>query len=207
MESQQNTAYQALSSNLKIPNRVDFSSKNLYVGIDVHKERWQVAVYHEGMILSNVSIESNAQRLISHLRKRYGDAQLHCVYESCAWGFHLCRALREAGINCIIVNPADIPGTDKEHKSKTDKVDARKLAVYAASGLLHPIHVPTEKLQKQRSLIRLRKKIWGDLVRVKNRLKGELRFQGYIVPEKYDTACWSNNFYCGLSNLPSGTRT
>lgn len=201
MKSQQNTAYQALSSNVKIPNRVDFSSKDLYVGIDVHKERWQVAVYHEGMILSNVSIESNTQRLISHLRKRYGDAQLHCVYESCAWGFHLCRALRDAGINCIVVNPADIPGTDKEHKSKTDKVDARKLAVYAASGLLHPIHVPTEKLQKQRSLIRLRKKIWGDLVRVKNRLKGELMFQGYIVPEKYDTACWSNNFLLWIEQL------
>jgi transposase len=105
------------------------------------------------------------------------------------------------GINCIIVNPADIPGTDKEQKSKTDKVDARKLAVYAASGLLNPIHVPTEKLQKQRSLIRLRKKIWGDLVRAKNRLKGELRFQGYIVPEKYDIASWSNNFLLWIEQL------
>jgi Transposase len=129
MKSQQNTSDRALCSNLKIPNRLDFSSKDLHVGIDVHKERWQVAVYHEGMILSNVSIESNAQKLISYLRKRYGGAQLHCVYESCAFGFHLCRTLREAGINCTIVNPADIPGTDKEHKSKTDKVDARKLAV------------------------------------------------------------------------------
>jgi transposase len=143
----------------------------------VHKERWQVAVYHEGLILNNISIEADDQKLINHLSKRYGNAQFHCVYESCAWGFHLCRALHEAGMNCIIVNPADIAGTDKERKSKTDKVDARKLASHLASGLLNPIHVPTEKLQKQRSFIRLRKKIWGDLVRAKNRLRGELRFQ------------------------------
>jgi len=201
MKSQQNTSDRALGSNLKMPNSVDFSTKDLYVGIDVHKERWQVAVYYEGLILSNISIEANFQKLINHLSKRYGNAQFHCVYESCAWGFHLCRTLREAGMDCVIVNPADIPGTDKERKSKTDKVDARKLATHLASGLLHPIYVPTEKLQKQRGLIRLRKKIWGDLVRVKNRLRGELRFQGYIIPEKFDSPSWSNNFLLWIEQL------
>jgi transposase len=73
-------------------------------------------------------------------------------------------------------------------------VDARKLALHLAAGLLHPIHVPTEKLQKQRSLIRFRKKLWGDLVRCKNRLKGELLFQGIVIPKQYDNNYWSHNF-------------
>ena len=93
-----------------------------------------------------------------------------------------------------MVNPADIPGTDKERRSKTDKVDARKLATHLAAGLLNAAHVPSEKLQKERSLIRFRKKLWGDLCRAKNRLKSELRFQGITIPPKYDNAHWSHNF-------------
>jgi transposase len=92
------------------------------------------------------------------------------------------------------VNTADIPGTDKERRSKTDHVDARKLAMHLAAGLLTPIHVPTERLQKQRSLIRLRKKIWADLTRAKNRLKSELTFQGIDVPKQFDNPHWSYNF-------------
>jgi hypothetical protein len=39
----------------KIQNTVDFSLRQLYVGIDVHKNRWQVAVFFEGIVLSNVT--------------------------------------------------------------------------------------------------------------------------------------------------------
>jgi transposase len=178
----------------KVQNKADFTNRNLYVGIDVHKVRWQVAVYYEGLILSNTSIEGSSEALITHLRKHYGDARFNCVYESGPFGFSLCRSLWAVGMECIVVNPADIPGTDKERRSKTDQVDARKLATHLSAGLLHPIHVPTEKLQKQRSLIRFRKKLWGDLCKAKNRLKSELRFQGVVIPPKYDNPHWSRNF-------------
>jgi transposase len=164
------------------------------IQIDVHKVRWQVAVYYDGLILSNTSIEGSSEALITHLRKRYGEAQFSCVYESGPFGFTLCRNLWAAGLECIVVNPADVPGTDKEKRSKTDKVDARKLAMHLAAGLLHPIHVPSEKLQKQRSLIRFRKKLWGDLCRAKNRLKSELKFQGIVISPQYDNPHWSHNF-------------
>jgi transposase len=178
----------------KIQNIVDFSLKHLYVGIDVHKNRWQVAVFFEGIILSNVSIAAGSMELIHYLRKHYGNAIFHCVYECGAWGFTLCRQLWAAGMECIVVNPSDIPGTDKERRSKTDPIDARKMARHHAAGLLEGVHVPTEKTQKQRSIIRFRKKLWGDLVRAKNRLKSELKFQGIEVPQKYDNPHWSHNF-------------
>jgi transposase len=94
----------------------------------------------------------------------------------------------------MVVNPADIPDTDKERRSKTDVIDARKLATHLAAGLLHGVHVPSEKTQKQRSLIRFRKKLWGDLSRAKNRLKSELRFQGIVIPPQFDNPHWSHNF-------------
>jgi transposase len=178
----------------KLQNKTDFSNHDLYIGIDVHKLRWQVAVYCEGVILSNCSIQASGEALIIHLKKHFGNAHFHCVYESGPFGFTLCRELWAAAMESIVVNPADIPDTYKDRSSKTDKVDARKLATLHAAGLLQPIHVPSEKLQKQRSLIRFRKKLWGDLVRAKNRLKSELKFQGIMVPQKYDTPHWSHNF-------------
>jgi transposase len=178
----------------KLHNHIDFTNKVLYVGVDVHKKRWQVAVFLDGVILSNVSITASADALIVYLRKHYGNASFHCVYECGPFGFNLCRQLWATGIECIVVNPADIPGTDKEKRSKTDHIDARKLAFYHAAGLLQGVNVPSERFQKQRSIIRFRKKLWGDVVRAKNRLKSELIFQGIDIPAKYDNPHWSHNF-------------
>ena len=180
--------------NQKVQHCPDFTGRDLFVGIDVHKERWQVAVIYDGLILSNTSLEASAQGLLFHLRKYYDGAFFHCVYECGPFGFTLCRALLAAGIECMVVNPADIPDTNRELKSKTDPVDARKLARHLAAGLLHPVHVPSEKLQKQRSLIRFRKKLWGDLVRTKNRLKSELLFNAIIIPKQFDNPHWSHHF-------------
>lgn len=178
----------------KLQHLHDFSGRDLFVGIDVHKERWQVAVMYDGLVLSNTNLEASTQGVITHLRKYYARAFFHCVYECGPFGFTLCRALQAEGMECMVVNPADIPDTNREQRSKTDPVDARKLARHLAAGLLHPVHVPSEKLQKQRSLIRFRKKLWGDPVRAKNRLKSELLYNGIIIPKQYDNPHWSHNF-------------
>ena len=204
MKVKQLTSAQPGNPTHKIQNLPDFSGRELYVGIDVHKQRWQVAVYYDGLILSNTSIAGEANALITHLRKRYGEAHFACVYESGPFGFTLCRLLWAAGMECMVVNPADIPGTDKDRRSKTDQVDARKLAQHLAAGLLQPIFIPTEKLQKQRSLIRFRKRLWGDLVRCKNRLKGELCFQGITIPSHFDNAHWSHNFLAWIEQQALG---
>ncbi len=193
MKPIQSSAYKGNPSQ-KVQHLPNYSGRQLFVGIDVHKQRWQVAVIFDNLLLSNTSIEGSAQALIAHLTKFYAGADLQCVYECGPFGFTLCRTLTESGIHCIVVNPADIPDTHREQKSKTDPVDARKLARHLAAGLLHPVHVPSEKLQKQRSIIRYRKKLWGDLVRAKNRLKSELVFHGITIPLKYDNPHWSHNF-------------
>jgi transposase len=116
------------------------------------------------------------------------------VYESSAWGFTLQRQLTAAGIDCIVVNAADVSTNDKEKKRKTDKVDALKLARKHASHELNGIHIPDEQTQKERNLIRYRKKVVGDLNRSKNRLKSLLKYQGIEIPEKFGKANWSKKF-------------
>jgi transposase len=173
---------------------IDFTGKVIYVGIDVHQKDWQVGQYHAGLVLGNHRITGCSQELIDFLKKRYGGATLKCVYESCAWGFNLQRQLTEAGLECIVVHAGDVPGSDKEKKNKTDKVDAVRLARHHAAGLLKGIYVPDEELQKERNLMRFRKKLVGDLTRSKNRLKSLLKFQGINIPANMDNSHWSQNF-------------
>ena len=134
--------------------RIDFKGKTIYVGIDVHKKDWQVGLFYHGLVLGNHRISGNSGVLIDFFQQHYSGAVLKCVYESCAWGFNLQRQLTAAGMECIIVHAGDVPGSDKEKKNKTDKVDAVRLARHHAAGLLQGIHVPDEDLQQERNLVR-----------------------------------------------------
>jgi transposase len=175
-------------------NIIDFSGKTVYVGIDVHQKDWQVATVNETVVLGNHRMEGKVENVIQHLQKRYPGASFKCVYESCAWGFELQRQLTMRGLECIVVHAADVLGSDKERKRKTDKVDAVKLARYHAAGLLQGIYIPDEDLQKQRNLVRYRTKLVRDLTRSRNRLKSLLKYQGIEIPNQFGKAHWSRNF-------------
>jgi transposase len=161
MKIKQHTSARKRNLDHKVQNSIDFSNKQLYVGIDVHKLRWQVAVYHEGLILGNTSIEGSAEALITHLRRFYGDARFCCVYESGPFGFSLCRSLWAAGMECMVVNPADIPSADKERRSKIDQVDARKLSMHLAAGaaMLGHYKALTKRMKGQEAIIRITRKL------------------------------------------------
>lgn len=173
---------------------IDYSGKTIYVGIDVHQKDYQVAKVYEGLSLGNHRMNAGAAGVINHLRSHYPGAHFKCVYESCAWGFELQRRLSNAGMDCIIVNAADVATTNKEKRRKTDKVDALKLARQLASGDLKAIHVPDETLQKQRNLVRYRDRLVSDLNRSKNRIKSLLKFQGIQTPPEYIKNNWNRNF-------------
>lgn len=184
----------AIGANFKGKNICDFTGKTIYVGIDIHQKDWQVAAVHDEVCLGNHRMGGQADKLVEHLNKRYPGASFRCVYESCAWGFNLQRQLTEAGIDCIVVNAADVATNDKERRRKSDPVDALKLARKHANGDLKAIHVPHEDHQKQRNLIRYRKRLVGDLNRSKNRLKSLLKYQGIDIPQQFGKATWSNQF-------------
>jgi transposase len=173
---------------------IDFTGKTVYVGIDVHQKDYQVAKICDGVCLGNHRMEASAETLIKHLTSRYKGADFQCVYESCSWGFNLQRKLTKAGISCIVVHAADVSTSDKERRRKTDKVDALKLADNLCRGYLNGIHVPDLVLQKQRTHIRLRSQLTGDLTKSKNRLKSLLKYQGIDIPEQYANSSWSRNF-------------
>jgi hypothetical protein len=52
-----------------------------------------------------------------------------------------------------------------------------------------------------RQLFRYRKRLWGDLVRIKNRIKDKLINQGIEIPSQYDNPYWSHGFLSWLEGM------
>jgi len=108
-------------------------------------------------------------------------------------------------MECIIVNAADVPATDKERKRKDDKRDARKLCRELADGSLKAIYVPDQSMEHARSLVRQRHRLIQDQTRCKNRIKHLLMFSGLKTENTNNR--WSQKYIKDLLKLDCGTES
>ena len=61
-------------------NTVSFKNQVIYVGIDIHKNSWQVSIRHCRHQLANFSMNPDALKLAEHLRRNYPEAEYRSVY-------------------------------------------------------------------------------------------------------------------------------
>jgi len=191
--------------NQQVNEKLNFLGQEIYVGIDVHKKQWNVFIMSKLKEHKGFAQPPRAAVLADYLRSNFPGAIYYSVYEAGFCGFWPHRDLIKEGINNIVVNPADVPGMDKEKKNKSDKVDCRKLCRGLRNGDLKGIFVPDRVLLEDRELVRLRSKLVRDIRRCKCRIKGMLNFYGIHTP----SSGWSNAFINWLKelefNTPSGT--
>ena len=130
----------------------------IYVGMDVHKDTIVIAVAREGREAAESwkTIPNDGLRLRKALKMLVRDGEiLKVCYEAGPTGFGLCRRLREAAIDCIVVAPSLVPGKPGD-RVKTDRRDARRLAHFLRSGDLTEVYVPEEAVEAIRDLERAR---------------------------------------------------
>ncbi|OHB59519.1 MAG: hypothetical protein A2173_05350, partial [Planctomycetes bacterium RBG_13_44_8b] len=120
------------------------------------------------------------------------------VYEAGPTGYSLARAIQNAGLPVSVVAPSKTP-RQAAPDSKTDSLDARKLAEYAAKGLLKHITIPTIKQEAHRQLTRLREQLVVKQTRVKLQIKGFLLQHGIGQPQ--DLSRWSRAAIEYLKNI------
>jgi len=134
--------------------------------------------------------------LHDYLQKNFPVGVYHSAYEAGFCGYWIHNKLASLGIHSIVVNPADVPTTNKEKVQKEDKRDSRKIARSLRSGDLVPFYVPSSKTLEDRGLIRTRSMLVQDLTRNKNRIKSFLYFHGIKFPASFENAKthWSNRF-------------
>jgi transposase len=100
-------------------------------------------------------------------------------YEAGPTGYELARTLRRAGIRCEVIAPSLIP-TRPGDRVKTDKRDARRLAVLFRAGQLTAVRVPTVAEEAVRDLCRARADMVIDRTRARHRLGKFLLRHGRI---------------------------
>lgn len=128
-----------------------------FVGLDVHKDTISIAVADQDGSAPQVvaTVPHELRALLKQLKKLAATGRLRCCYEAGPTGFGLCRALRAAGFDCIVIAPSLVPKKAGD-RVKTDRRDAMKLARYLRSGDLTEVHVPDEQTEAMRDLERAR---------------------------------------------------
>jgi transposase len=185
-------------------NTLDFTGQNIYVGFDTHLKSWSVSILTEKLSHKTFSQPPSPDILHQYLVKNFPGATYYSAYEAGFCGFWIHNRLTQLGINNMVVNPADIPTTDKERDQKTDPRDSRKIARSLRNGELDPIFVPSLKTLEDRTLVRSRSTILvKDITRYKNRIKSFLYFHGIEIPQTFSNANthWSNRFIVWLENI------
>ena len=135
-------------------SKPDFSGQHIYVGMDVHKKSWSISIVTEHSTHKMFSQPPDPAVLSSYMQRNFPGATYHAAYEAGYSGFWIHDQLHEKGIDCMVVNPVDVPTKDKERSGKTDKVDCRKLARCLRNGELEGIYVPARVKVEDRGLLR-----------------------------------------------------
>jgi transposase len=176
--------------------------KPLFVGIDLHRLRWQVTIRTEDVEIFNGSMPGRWEAL-QRVLERHGQYAIQVVYEAGYFGFWLHDRLGEAGFECIVTPPSLLP-MEYGNRVKTDRRDSRKLAQLLAKGLLKRVWVPSLEERYHRQVIRRRRQLIGDRVRTQNRIKAELRLYGIELPEAVGK--WSKAYVVNLTRLQFNNR-
>lgn len=157
----------------------DYTSKRVFLGIDVHKKTYSIAAICEGVVVKKATIEASPEGLITFCKKFFAGASIESAYEAGFSGFHLHRKLVSSGIDNIVVHAAGMEVASGD-RVKTDKRDAIKLAVQLSCGRLRGIYVPSEKQEEKRAVTRIRNTIVGHRTSVGSQIKALLHQHGLI---------------------------
>ena len=108
--------------------QLNFTGTTIFCGLDVHKVSWRVNLRDTELELKDFTQPADAVVLYRHLVKNYPGAKYKAGYEAGFCGFGIQRKLASLGIECILLNAADIPKGDKDRRQKNDKRDARSIS-------------------------------------------------------------------------------
>jgi len=172
--------------------------KEVFVGVDIHKESWHVTARTEGEEIFHGSIPSQ-YRTLRKLLGHFKDCRMRVAYEAGPCGFWLYDRLTEDGVETIVVSPSLIP-IESGNKVKTDKRDSRELAKLLEGNLLKRVYVLREQDRVDRELLRTRRQIVEHRNDVARQIKSKLLFYGMRSPFSARHR-WSQNYLQWLKGL------
>jgi transposase len=140
------------------------------LAMDVHKNSISTGLLEPGSdspVLDKCSSDDESiRRLVARCEE---PGRVWACYEAGPTGYELARVLRTAGMHCEVIAPSLIPARPGD-RVKTDKRDARRLALLFRAGQLSSVRVPTPAEEAVRDLCRARADMVIDRTRARHRL-------------------------------------
>ena len=146
-----------------------------YIGMDVHKEAISVAVLNtSGKLVMECTIETKASTIVDFLQGLRGS--LHVTFEEGTWAAWLYDLIKPHVTELVVCNPRR--NALLKEGSKSDRIDARKLAELLRSNMVRSVYHGENGVRTLRELARSYLTISTDLIRVMTRVKAIYRSWG-----------------------------
>ena len=140
------------------------------LAMDVHENTISTGVLEPNSDTPVVDRLSADDESVRRLVARFDEpARVWACYEAGPTGYELARLLRVAGVRCEVIAPSLIP-TRPGDRVKTDRRDARRLALLFRAGQLSSVRVPSVAEEAVRDLCRARADMVIDRTRARHRL-------------------------------------
>ena len=175
------------------------NEKNLYVGIDVHKDTYSFCCFdfQRNELSDEITIRATTKGVIKYLeaiRKKHREEVLFaCGYEAGPTGYGLCRGLQKAGYGCVVMAPTTMSNPDGKRRIKTDRIDARAISRILAYKSYSQVHLPSEEIEALKEYTRARYAKKRMLKKAKQELLSFLLRNGKTYPESGNY--WTKKFF------------
>ena len=175
------------------------NEKNLYVGIDVHKDTYSLCCFdfQRNELSDEITIRATTKGVIKYLeaiRKKHREEVLFaCGYEAVPTGYGLCRELQKAGYGCVVMAPTTMSNPDGKRRIKTDRIDARAISRILAYKSYSQVHLPSEEIEALKEYTRARYAKKRMLKKAKQELLSFLLRNGKTYPESGNY--WTEKFF------------
>jgi transposase len=146
-----------------------------YIGMDVHKEAISIAVLNSsGKLVMECTIETKAITILDFLKGLRGS--LPVTFEEGTWAAWLYDLIKPHVTELVVCNPRR--NALLKEGSKSDRIDARKLAELLRANLVRPVYHGENGVRTLKELARSYLAISADGIRVMSRVKAIYRSWG-----------------------------
>ena len=168
---------------------------SVYVGIDVHRKRSQVAVIdHDGEVLANRNVPNGTETILGVIGGLPPGTP--AAFEAAfGWGW-LVELLEDYGFDPHLVHPLQCKAIASA-RLKNDKVDAAILAQLLRADLLPEAWIAPPPVRQLRALLRHRAQLVRLRTLLRNRIHAVLADHGHDRPG----GCWSGPGRAWLASL------
>lgn len=150
---------------------MDKQERNIFIGIDVARDRLDVHVLPGGKAFFVSRDERGLVDLIDHIREH--DTPLVCLEATGGYEMEVVSALGAEGVSVVVMNPRQVRDFARAtgRLAKTDRLDAAVIAAFAQAVRPAVRPLPSEDERRLSALSRRRRQVVTMLAMEKKRLK------------------------------------